>query len=276
MSRRQAQRVDLMPTLINPGQLSAQCRGLWYGDGGFTTLRVVAGAACFWPRHLERLQDLARVLDLQVNWDDLHIALNWVVRHMAHGVVKIILCRDEGGRGYLPPRQEALALVFYWPDASLTCQPDIPLTLPIEAVSLPVPMGWVSPALRGLKTLNRLEQVLLRQALEARQSGEGLCFDHADTLVSGVQSNVFFLRQGRWFTPGLQHAGIAGTLRAELLDRAAARRVVVEIGSVPRTQVTELDAVFFCNALRGMQPVRQLDGRPLNVAAVQQLHDLLT
>lgn len=270
-----------MPTLINPSTVSAHERGLWYGDGGFTTLRVVRGELCFWSRHLDRLQELARVLDLQVNWEDLQIALRIVARKMPNGVVKIIISRGEGGRGYLPPEQEAQTLIFHWPDATLQWHPDLPLTLPIEAVSLNRQLGWCSPFLRGLKTLNRLDQVLLRQELDQHQASEGLVFDLEGQLVSGVQSNVFWCRDGQWYTPSLQRAGIAGTLRAELLARAEQQRVRVQIGRLTRTQDTgesgyALQGLFFCNALRGIQPVRRLDGQELPVDAVQRLHDLLS
>jgi 4-amino-4-deoxychorismate lyase len=41
-------------------------RAFLYGDGCFSTVRVVAGQACLWPHHLHRLRDCQRRLDLQV------------------------------------------------------------------------------------------------------------------------------------------------------------------------------------------------------------------
>ncbi len=276
-----------MPILINPPQVSVDERALAYGDGGFTSARVVAGQVLGWPQHMQRLQNLVAALDLSVDWAALEHAVTATSAQLGHGVLKIIISRGAGGRGYAPPVQASTVLLLTQPNAALAGQPLLHCGPAIAAQTLALPIGTVTPRLAGLKTLNRLEQVLLHQELdrcnaEARAqhpnhpgAAEGLVFDAQDRLVCGVQSNVFFCRDGRWHTPMLGCSGVAGTFRAMLLARAQA--LGLDIGHSPctRAELDTLEGMFFCNAVRGMQPVWLLDHRPLALNAVQRLHDLL-
>ena len=82
-------------------------RGLAYGDGLFETLRVTAdGSVPLWPWHLRRLLRGARVLGLPFLPETRYLsALEEGVAALGGkpGVVKLILTRGPGGRGYLPP-----------------------------------------------------------------------------------------------------------------------------------------------------------------------------
>ena len=80
-------------------------------------------------------------------------------------------------------------------------------------------MGLCMPELCGVKTLNRLEQVLLKQ--EAVQHGwpEALVSDLQGHVVEGVSSNCFILIDGQWISPDLAYNGITGVMRAEILAR---------------------------------------------------------
>ena len=83
-------------------------RGLQYGDGLFETLRVHRGEVPLWPRHLARLCEGAARLGIavpEVAFVEARIAE--LVAGAEAGVLKLLLTRGDGGRGYAPPAEAA-------------------------------------------------------------------------------------------------------------------------------------------------------------------------
>lgn len=253
--------------------IDCQDRGFLYGDGCFTTVRVQQGHALLWPRHVERLIHCAQQLSLQLD----HTVVTQQVSQFLHdlpstsGTLKIIVSRGTGQRGYLPPVQAADVYLQFFPSTSAQPQPAIA----IESGVLPLVMGHVMPMLAGLKTLNRLEQVMLRQALANTAWPEALVADIQGNLIEGVSSNCFFYMQHTWYTPILEQAGIAGVMRAEILAQMSQQDIPHLITHIPKTAIDQIEAMFFCNALSGMVPVKVLQDRPLALAPVAALQQQL-
>ena len=236
---------------VDPGH-----RGIAYGDGLFETVRVHDGRVPWWDRHAERLAHGAARLDIVLP-DPAYLAgeVAAMARDAGHGVLKLVCSRGAGGRGYAPdPRAEGA-----W---QLTCH-----ALPAATPRAGLHLRWCStrlarqPLLAGLKHCNRLEQVLARAewndgAGPDRDADEGLMLDMQGDVVCATAANVFVLRQGRWVTPALDHCGVAGVCRGVLLDALDAHAATVS----PR-DVDTADAVFLCNAVRGILPVARLAGR---------------
>ena len=69
-------------------------------------------------------------------------------------------------------------------------------------------------------------------------------------------ANLFWVREGRLFTPALDCGVLAGTMRAQVL--AAAARFGVETVEV-REAPTDAEAMFITNSLIGVRTVSALD-----------------
>ena len=79
-------------------------RGLAYGDGLFETIRVHRGGIPLWLRHLARLCDGARRLGIAVPEQGfLEAQVRAFAGDVDGGVLKLLLTRGDGGRGYAPP-----------------------------------------------------------------------------------------------------------------------------------------------------------------------------
>lgn len=120
------------------------------------------------------------------------------------GVLKVIISRGSGGRGYSAMNCQAatriLSVSAYPAYYSQWRKQGITLTLS------PIPLGR-NPYLAGLKHLNRLEQVLIRSHLEQTDADEALVLTARDGLrnavrliCSGVQATLFLRRV--WIRPG--------------------------------------------------------------------------
>ena len=133
-----------------------------------------------------------------------------------------------------------------------------------------------NPDLAGIKHLNRLEQVLIRGEWDDPAIAEALVFGSSGRLVSGTMTNVFLVRDGRLATPAITHAGIRGVMRRVVLREAQRAGVTVDEAAMDATAVMAAEEIFLTNARIGIWPVRELDGRRLEVGLLtRQLQALL-
>lgn len=250
------------------GQISANDRSFNYGDAVFTTIAVRDSMAQLWPLHVARLQLAVRQLGFtDPDWFALEQAVNSLVTANA-SVIKVVISRGLGGRGYSPDVTMSSQVYI-----SQALMPDYQLWqrhgVCVNVAELRLA---VQPRLAGLKHNNRLEQVLLKQELQHTAADDLIVADSAGFITEATAANVFFYWQGRWQTPLLSRAGVAGVMRQQLL---LARPDIVET-DCPLTALAEIDAMLLTNALMQAVPVRELAGRQLNMALAKQLqHEVL-
>lgn len=239
-------------------------RGLAYGDGLFETMRVVGGRVPLLGLHLARLQQGARRLRLMLDGPALQKELADFLRVLADGqgaanvTLKIIVTRGSAGRGYFPVGGAvARRILLAFPPAAF------PAGRAAEGIRLfdcTMRLG-INPALAGLKHLNRLEQVLARGEWDDPAFAEGLLCDAEGRVVEGTMTNLFVVRDGSLATPTLQRCGVAGVMRAWLIDRAGAMQLRVAERDLSRTELDVADEVFVCNSNIGIWPVSCLGER---------------
>jgi 4-amino-4-deoxychorismate lyase len=233
--------------------LDPEDRGLAYGDGLFETLLVHAGEPVWWREHWQRLAAGAARLGIPLPDEDMvRREATGQLAGSVRGALKLVLTRGLGPRGYAPPR-------------------DAPPTVVLSVHPLPEPppgglvLRWcrlqlaVQPALAGMKHLNRLEQVLARGEWDDPAIHDGVLCDTEDRVVGTTSANLFARVDGRWLTPPVQRCGIAGTVRGWLLAQGHAAEA-----ELSQAQLSHAEAVFACNALRGILPVRRLGNHDFN------------
>lgn len=238
-------------------EIAADDRGLAYGDGCFETLRLSPAGAPLWAWHRARLLRTAARLDIEASDNALDEALEQAqARCNGPAVLKLILTRGSGGRGYATPAEAAPRLL-----ASLHPLPVRPESDLREGIitGLCQQRLATNPALAGLKHLNRLEQVLARQEVQRAGWAEGLMLDEHGRPVEFTSMNLFARFGDRLWTPRLDQAGVAGVARAVILERLApARGLLIDQRMRPLSQLRQADEVFACNSVAGILPVRTL------------------
>jgi len=236
-------------------------RGLTYADGLFETIAVQAGQPRFLDYHLDRL--LAGCQRLLIPAPDRSGLGDELSQHAAaagEAVLKLVLSRGPGGRGYVPPRTPSVTRII----GLLARAP-----APARHYSEGIVAGFVgmpvseNRQLAGLKTLARLEQVLAAAEREAMNLDEALMCDQAGQLVCGTMSNVFLVHEGELHTPDLSGAGVRGVMRRVILEEASRLGITVREQPVPLKALGDATEVFVSNALIGLWPVRRLGEREL-------------
>ncbi|HSP56884.1 MAG TPA: aminodeoxychorismate lyase [Halomonas sp.] len=224
-------------------------RGAAYGDGLFETVLLRDGEPQLWDAHLARLAKGCEVLAIPL---PVRAALERPLASAGQGlqVLKLMLTRGSGGRGYQLPEEPE-------PRLRWRLSPFVPnrehWTSGVRIRHCALRLG-IQPALAGLKHLSRLENVMARAEWTAPEIAEGLLCDTEGRLVEATCMNLFWQRHGRLETPRLDHCGVAGTLREVLRQRVS----LYEVESGPAV-LEEAEAVWLGNSVQGLWPVARLD-----------------
>ncbi|MFC0269399.1 aminodeoxychorismate lyase [Kushneria aurantia] len=224
-------------------------RGAAYGDGLFETVLVRDGEPLLWREHCERLEEGAARLGFEAPE---RAELDALPARAGAGekILKIMLTRGSGGRGYALPDVASPRLryriVAFTPAAQRWR----------EGVSMRLCRLRLAeqPLLAGLKHLNRLENVLARSEWQSPDIAEGLLRDQHERVVEATAMNVAWLENGRWLTPWLARCGVAGTLRRALL----AQGLVAEVDDAGLERLVKASSLCLFNSVQGVWPVQRL------------------
>jgi 4-amino-4-deoxychorismate lyase len=234
-------------------RLDARDRGLQYGDGVFETMRVRRGQIRFLEYHLERLgAGCGRLGIAAPAISRLRRELALVAAPRREGVLKLIVTRGSGPRGYRPTGRERCTRIVAL--HALTQAVLGAAAAPARVRLCTTPLG-LNPRLAGLKTLNRLESVLARAEWSDARIWEGLMRDTDGHIVCGTMSNLFLRRGSTLMTPMLDRCGVAGVMRRWILETAGGLRLRVIERRVRWKDLSEADEVFMSNAVIGPRSV---------------------
>ena len=248
--------------LVNgkPGNLiSIRDRGLLYGDGVFRTLLATSGKAQFWPMHYKKLQhDCAALGIVCPDAGLLFTELTDLLAQHPNVVVKLIVTRGEGTRGYVPP---ACAKPSHLWDISPL--PDYPSDWASHGIKARMSQLRLSkqPRLAGIKHLNRLENVLAAAEWNDANIAESVMLDVAGHVIEATRSNLFIVCGGALLTPNLTYCGVAGVQRERVIQWAAMNNVPCRIEQLGLAELLAADEVFLVNSVIGLWPIRELQDR---------------
>lgn len=306
----------LHPSNATEAKLSLDNRGLAYGDGFFTTMGVIDGQILWLDYHQQRLVSHAAALQLQLESFSL-LTVKTHAKQLQQGMLKLIITRAEQevrGYGYTPNIGGGSACEIWFKSSpmAITTAQSLPLANnqfislqpAASAICLSSQIACLPPMLAGLKSLNRLDNVLASGELQAIKAktlagtikpsiAEGLLRDMSGQWVEGTMSNVFYqlveepvakssnrphsqnnsnyLSTGQWYTPSMAQSGVAGVMRQVIIDTLSTSNNPVIIRSLQDEDLPHLSQLFFCNALRGIMPMsslRLLSGEVVSFEAI--------
>lgn len=232
-------------------------RGLAYADGVFETLRILPSGPVLPDQHRDRLLAGCQALGLPFvpeNWQQWlgeTERRGWLTTDDKTGhIIKVIITRGSGGRGYRPPESTQPRVI-----SSRAPMPLIP-EQPVQVHLCRTPL-IPTPACGGLKTLNRLDQVLAARELPP-ECFEGLMTDSCGRPIEGTRSNFFVIADDVLYTPPRWQLAVAGVLRNILVERLP--EIGIEVRERPLTfnLVQRSQGAFIANSIFGVLPVARI------------------
>jgi branched-subunit amino acid aminotransferase/4-amino-4-deoxychorismate lyase len=244
-------------------RLHAVTAATLYGRGVFTTVAVHAGRPFLWDAHWRRLLAHAERVGVECDFGDNEAAL--LLAHLieSNGVTEgrarvQLLARAVRGRwklGHDEGRASDILLMTAdaWPTP--------------EALALtvsPYRVNTCSP-LVGVKTVNRLEQVMAWEEARSRDFDEAVVCNERGEVACATTANLFWVKHGTVYTPALATGAVAGTTRARIVELASEMAVPVSEGAHTLHDMAEADEVFLTSAALGVALVTTFDYRRYTV-----------
>lgn len=254
---------------VQQDYIDIKSRGLAYGDGLFTTAKIQNGHVQYLTAHIQRLFSGCQKLGITPpNSEELTEQLSLIATKYKLAVLKVMITASSGGRGYARSQSNSHDLIISIHDFpnqyEELANTGIKLGLSVQKLGL-------NPMLAGLKHLNRLEQVLLRQELANRTEDDLLVTNILDEPIEATSANVFFYIDGKLCTPDVSQSGVNGIMRQVILKhypQTMVKRYTLD-------ELTHAQVMFVCNCVMGIVPVCNFNGRPLDMEPAISLRQVM-
>lgn len=234
-------------------QISPLAPGFMHGYGVFETIKVLDTCPVLLPEHLQRLQAGVAALGMHLA-DSLEsisarccelAAANAIKR----GYLKIICFLDEQGK------TETIihtGIRFYDQEY------EVGFRLGLTDVR-----RNETSRLCQIKSLNYAENIIEQRAATARGFDEVLFLNTADHVCEGCRANIFWIKDGRVFTPALSCGILPGIIRRKIIDLCFSLNVPVSEGSFGLEELRCADEIFLTSSLLEIMPVSLFETRPM-------------
>jgi 4-amino-4-deoxychorismate lyase len=246
--------------------LPALSSAAFYGQGVFTTLAIYHQKPFLWLKHWERLQNHSAKINLNLS----------EIPKVEESLLKLISANEiENGRARITLFDTGGSAIWSFADEQKTA---VLITTAerrktkgaLNLVLSPFRAHSTSP-LAGIKSCNYLENLLAFENAKAQGIDEAVRLNERDEIVSGCLANLFWVKNGRIFTPALKTGALAGTTRNLVFDLAKTLNVeIVEAISVLDTLETA-DEVFLTSAGIEICSVKKCNGKTYQNALTLEL-----
>lgn len=242
--------------------ITSHDRGFLYGDGVFETVRFCHGKLVLWDFHRERLFESCDLLAIPIYVEEFDATISSALAQAPDDdcILKVVVTRGEGGRGYAPADPVTPSIVLQWHPLPQGIR-EFSRT-GIDCIYCDHPLS-LNPVTAGIKHLNRLDQVMASMQLAQAATccptiREGLMCDPDDYIVEGTRSNIFAVINHKLCTPDLSRAGVSGVMRRYLIEHFEAIGMPVEVRQITRQDLNLASELFVCNSVSGVWPVARI------------------
>lgn len=236
-------------------QFSPENRAFAYGDGLFETMVVRRGSCPLLGYHYKRLLAGATILGLEVPFSQEQLGgFLWELSTKNPNRLlrmRLQLWRKSGGL-YAPVKRESEFLI--------TCSDFSRPVWTKEKTSFSESVQLSPSSFSHLKTMSALPYVLAGLEMKKRQLDDIILTDTHGNVAEASSANLFWQRNGQWYTPDLKSGCIAGVMRAYLLDQLKEQQITVKEVLWPREKLYETELLLACN-VTGVYTIQRLDYR---------------
>ncbi len=248
-------------------QVHVLTHALHYGSGVFEGARCYDtenGAALFrWDAHVDRLYESAKPYDMEIDHDPEEIteATVELIRRndLASCYIRPLVYYGYKSLGVSPGECPTRTMIATWPWGAYLGEEAIENGIEVKVSS------WRKHASSQIPTNAKTTGLYVNSLLageEARRNGytEAIVLNKEGNVAEGPGENLFLVRDGEIFTPGLSESILDGITRDTVITLAEERGYEVhENVSISRGELNTADELFFTGSAAEVTPIRQVD-----------------
>jgi branched-chain amino acid aminotransferase len=241
--------------------------GLHYGTGIFEGVRCYDtdnGPAIFrWDEHLDRFYQSAKPYDMEVPFsrEELTEATLELLRReeLRSCYIRPVAFYGYGSLGVSPKENPVDTAIAAWPWGTYLGEEALERGVEVMISS------WRKYASSQIPTNAKTTGLYVNSLLageEARRNGytEAIVLNKEGQVAEGPGENLFLVRDGEIYTPGLSQSILDGVTRNTVIELARERGYTVyDQASISRGELNTADELFFTGTAAEVTPIRKVD-----------------
>lgn len=246
-------------------KVSVYDHGLLYGDGVFEGMRTYSGKVFRLKEHLDRLEESARAIGLQlpISLEQLADDTNEAVRRneLVDGYIRLVVTRGAGPLGIDPFKCSDPQIIII--ADSITLYPETYYENGLELVTASTIRNHPAALSARVKSLNYLNNILAK--MEGLKAGciEALMLNHKGEVAECTGDNIFSVKDGVLSTPPVDAGILEGITRNAVLELADSAGIPTQQATMTRHDLFIADECFLTGSAAEVIPAVKLDGRDI-------------
>lgn len=247
----------------NQATVSVFDHGLLYGDGVFEGIRFYHGQAFMLEAHLQRLQESAAFILLQIPYSNTELAtavkMTIDAYAKAEGYIRLLVTRGKGPLGVDPAYCTTPTVIIVADELKVVDEATRQhgINAAIVATRKIPNTCWDA----RVKSLNYLNNVLARLQIRNSQAQEAIMLNEAGYVTEGAMNNLFIVKNKQLLTPPVTDGALAGITRQLILQLALENGIDAAEKSLTPYDLYNADECFLTGTGVELLPVRMIDDR---------------
>jgi len=242
--------------------------GFLYGEGIYETLRTYNGRLFLCDRHMRRLRNSARLIDLELPFTDdelaarIHDTINSAIYdRRSEAYVRVLVTRGVGELTYdlkaTPKPSWVIIVKPLVPPAAEAYENGVKVVLVDVVRNHP---QSVNPM---IKSNNLMNSALAAQQALKRGGFEAVMRNYRGELTECTQSNLFVVQNGVALTPPLESGLLPGITREFVFELGRDAGIDVREQVLRDDDLFRADEAFLTSTTRELLPIVTVDDRKL-------------
>jgi|CXWL01.1.fsa_nt_gi branched-chain amino acid aminotransferase len=246
-------------------KISVFDHGVLYGDGIFEGIRAYNGRIFRLDDHLQRLEESANaiLLKLPLPIKEIEKAIIETVRlnGLKDAYIRLVVTRGVGDLGLDMRKCKKGATIFIIADR-IELYPEEFYEKGLTLMTSTIRQKGLDQVTPGVKSLNYLANILARAEASAAGAQEAILLNVSGHVSECSGDNIFFIKDGKIFTPPTSAGILAGVTRKVVMELCAQKlgTSVIE-RNFPRYDLYSADEVFLTGTGAEVIAGVKIDGR---------------
>lgn len=228
---------------------------LQYGFGIFETLKVSNGELLFWHDHFWRMYNTAKTINLPFYWNSYELLKqvkeNFITFY-PEGILRLYL--------FLSPLYGYKNINNV--ESKILCSLLTEKSIPPSSAKLYISdiRRYSRDYLVKHKLTQRAHLILVCKMYQEAGAYEGLLLNENNHITEGTRSNIFFYKNGRFYTPSLETGILHGVTRKKVIEIIKEKGYEIEEGFYTPDDLISAEEIFITFTTFGIVPIKEITG----------------